>query len=111
MRSTVAIVLAPVAGGTAVAPPPVNTTNPPPNLRRRISRRLQATQPPPPPPQDTGRSFLIGAHLALNVPFGDLPVANGDVLQTSGVGDNIGSGYGIGLDGGFPIGKILLSWA
>ena len=102
---TINIVLAPVGGG---APPvvvvPAGTGNPPPATTAPPAGTT-APYPPPPPPKNNDKGFLVGMHLALNVPFGDLPNAGG--TNAVGVGDTIGNGYGIGIDGGFRLAKFF----
>jgi len=103
---TIAIVLAPVGGAPppVVIVPPVNTGNPPPATTAPPASST-APYPPPPPPKSDDRGFLIGAHVALNVPFGNLPNA----VSTDGVGlgDTVGNGYGIGLDVGARLAKFF----
>jgi hypothetical protein len=106
-QKTIGIVLAPVAGGAAVPPPIV----PPANSTTNAATPPPATPPPytaPPPPQDSGRSFLVGAHLALALPFGDLPNATTNNSGGGvGINDTIGTGYGIGLDAGVRLAKFV----
>ncbi len=102
---TISIVLAPVGGAPPVViVPPANTGNPPP-ASTAPPVATTAPYPPPPPPKKTDKGFLVGLHLALNVPFGDLPSA----VSTNSVamGDTIGNGYGIGLDGGFRLANFF----
>ncbi len=102
---TISIVLAPVGGGPPpIVVAPVNTSNPP-LATTAPAAGSAAPYPPPPPVKNDDRGFLVGLHLALNVPFGDLPNATGG--SAVGLGETIGNGYGIGLDAGARLAKFF----
>lgn len=104
---TISIVLAPVGGAPpTVIVPPVNTTNPPPaTTAPPPAASTAAPYPPPPPPKNDDRGFLVGLHVALNVPFGDVP--NGISSNPVALGDTVGNGYGVGLDAGARLAKYF----
>jgi hypothetical protein len=104
---TLAVDLHPVAG--AIVPAPAGSTSTPPPPPAYGSASPSSTPPPPPdayeraaPPPDHKRSktsILLGAHLGLSVPTGQLPANVPNGLSVD-MGDVSSVGLGYAVDGG-----------
>lgn len=111
---TLTVEMHPLAGAILPAPaasPSSGAVPPPPPAYGAPSSSSSATPPPPAPyeqpaaPKDqksTRTSILLGAHLGLLIPSGQIPLANPNPTGngTANLNDVSAAGLGYGLDGG-----------